>query len=148
MEKERGALSTYAKAYKGLPSNSLGWAILRAIAYSGAVDVAPVAAPTPVPVVAPVVPVETPAATSAVPVKPASADRNLKAEILAVQDYTSLVGSSPDANGWSTVYFISYGSSDASKAQTSAERLATVQSYYATNGAVPASSGEWQDLLN
>ncbi|MBT5338010.1 hypothetical protein HOL46_02015 [Candidatus Falkowbacteria bacterium] len=143
--KERGALGTYTGTYKSLPGNSFGWAVLKAIAYSGVADVAPVAAPVvaPAPTVAPV---ETTVA-SVVPVKPASAERNLKAEILAVQDFTSLVGASPDVNGWNTVYFISYGSTVASKAQTSAERLATVQSYFTANGVVPTTASEWENLV-
>jgi len=146
MAKEQAALGTFADAYNKLPNTSFFWSVLRGVAYSGVEKNAPV----PVPEI-PAVEVTAPAldnASNVVPAHPATADRNLKAEITAVSDYSALMGGTPDSAGWSTIYFISYGSTDASMAMTSAERLEIIKTYKSQNDKLPTTDSDWQAVAD
>ena len=147
--KEKSAIAQVQKTLKQTPNSSELWAVVRAIAYSGV---------EPKAVKAPAVEkkaVEKPALEAlktsepiinAVPAQPAAAERNLKAEISAVSDYTKIAGKTPSGDGWKVIQFISYGSSDASKEKTSAERTAIVKQYKAKYKALPATEADWQKL--
>ena len=147
--KEKSAIAQVAKTLKQTPNNSYLWSVVRAIAYSG---VEPKAVKVPA---VEKKAVEKPALEAlktsepiinAVPSQPAVAERNLKAEISAVSDYTKIAGTVPSGDGWKIVQFISYGSSDASKEKTSVERTAIVKQYKAKYGKLPVNDADWQKL--
>jgi hypothetical protein len=147
--KEKAAIAQVQKTLKKTPNSSELWAVVRAIAYSGV---------EPKAVKAPAVEkkaVEKPTAEApktsepiinAVPVQPTVTERNLKAEISAVSDYTKIAGKVPSGDGWKVVQFISYGSSDDSKEKTAAERTAIVKQYKAKYKELPTTESDWQKL--
>ena len=146
--KEKAAVSTYVNKYKVQPKDSFAWAVVNAIAYAGVAEKiekkAEKAAETPKAESKPAEPVvEIP---NAVPQLPAAELRDLKAESAALKDYVALSGKAPDDNGWKSVNFIAYGSSDASKAKTAKARLSVLKQYKSKYGKLPLSDANWQTL--
>ncbi len=144
LAKEKTALATFSKSFKQMPNTGFMWSVLRGIAYAGVSMTAP--APAPVETV-PAAPVVEAPKDNAVPALPVSADRDLKNEITAVNDYIALAGQSPDAEGWNVVTFISYGSTAASKAKTSVERLQAVKDFKTANGKFPSTEADWMAVV-
>ncbi|MBI5077333.1 hypothetical protein HZB94_03045, partial [Candidatus Falkowbacteria bacterium] len=145
--KEKAAVSKYVEKYKAQPKDNFAWAVVNAIAYAGVAEKTETAKK----------PVETPKVETkqaepaapilnAVPATPAAELRDLKKESSAMKDYVKLSGVAPEGDNWKTVNFIAYGSTDASKEKTTAQRLTVVKQFKIKYGKLPASDADWQTL--
>jgi hypothetical protein len=138
LSKEQAGLGKYLSTYRANPSNGWAWSVLRSISYSGMLE--PVTVPVGQDSPAAVVPGD------ATPTLPVSAERNLKAELVGVTEYTKLSGKAPSGESWNVVNYITYGSTDTSKALSSTERVAKLKSYRAKYGKLPSTEADWVKL--
>jgi len=83
----------------------------------------------------------------AVPVLPAGSLRDLTAEGSAIGKFVSVEGALPSTSAdWSTVNFVAYGSSSATKALAERKRVDLVKDYKSVYGKLPADANDWQNL--
>ena len=125
LDSEKTAIQKFIGVYKTAPKTGYAWAIMRAIAYSGVTEINDTVEPE----------------VSSVPAL--SADRNMAAEIDAVNSYVSLTGVTPSGDAWTSVHFLAYGSTDLSKTKSSAQRYEYLKNYRKTYSTLPVTEAEW-----
>jgi hypothetical protein len=134
---EKAAIIKYRAIYNSTPNSGFTWAIMRALAYAGVVEEAPVK------------PTETPVAeieTNVMPELPA--ERNLITEISATESYTKMIGAAPSGGDWNMVNFIAYGTTAASKDLTAAKRLSVLKNYKSRYNSWPVDESDWQRVAD